>query len=340
MVRLRGISRNATKALQIRQMAHTYGTVSADATAGRSGLSLARHTLSVVDVLHRITTEQRRPTADEVAVLGQWMGWGAVAPAMSPKAEGSWAQIGAQLRMSLTPDELAAAESATPTSYFTDPRLAHTLWQIATGVGFAGGRVLETGCGSGAFMAAAPDGLRLGWTGVERDPTSARICQAQFPGAQIIASPLERAPLPKAAFDLAIGNVPFADVQIYDRNAPRLALHNYCLWRALQVRNTLDASSSSQRAELVALGDLIGAIRLPSGALGEAGTRAVADSVVLRRRGEGEPQGGANWLEIAPITGAACGVQIVAASAFSPRTRTVLHWIFVWPSAAPCFLCP
>jgi hypothetical protein len=42
----------------------------------------------------------------------------------------------------------------------------------------------------------------------------------------------------------------------------------------------------------------------------------------------------------AAITGAACGVQTVAASAFSPRTSTVLPWIFVWPNAAPCFLCP
>src|SRR6266851_8472031 len=39
-------------------------------------------------------------------------------------------------------------------------------------------------------------------------------------------------------------------------------------------------------------------------------------------------------------TGAACGVLIVAASAFSPRTSTVLPEILVWPNAAPCLLCP
>ena len=158
-------------------------------------------------------------------------------------------------------------------------------------------------------MAAAPADLRLRWTGVERDPTSARIAQARFPGAQIIASPLEHVPLPAGVFDLAIGNVPFADVQIYDKDAPKLNLHNYCLWRSLQAvhpggyvialtsRYTMDAASSGQRAELAALGDLVGAIRLPSGALGEAGTRAVADIVVLRRRGEHEPRRGADWLE-------------------------------------------
>ena len=39
-------------------------------------------------------------------------------------------------------------------------------------------------------------------------------------------------------------------------------------------------------------------------------------------------------------TGASCGVLIAAASAFSPRTSTVLPWILVCPNAAPCFLCP
>ena len=43
---------------------------------------------------------------------------------------------------------------------------------------------------------------------------------------------------------------------------------------------------------------------------------------------------------VAAITGAASGVLIVAASAFSPRTSRLFPWILVWPNAAPCFLCP
>lgn len=183
-----------------------------------SQLSLARHTITVLETLRRLTDEDRRPTSHETAVLRQWYGWGSVAPAFAPRAAGSWAQIGAELRLSLGADELKSAESATPTSYFTDPRLTSALWDIATGVGFGGGRALEVGCGSGAFMAAAPD-LRLRWTGVERDPTSARIAQARFPGAQIINLPLEQTPLPQGGFDLVIGNVPFADVGIYDKTA-------------------------------------------------------------------------------------------------------------------------
>ena len=39
---------------------------------------------------------------------------------------------------------------------------------------------------------------------------------------------------------------------------------------------------------------------------------------------------------VAAITGAASGVLMVAASAFSPRTSRLLPWILVWPNAAPC----
>lgn len=38
----------------------------------------------------------------------------------------------------------------------------------------------------------------------------------------------------------------------------------------------------------------------------------------------------------AAITGAPSGVEMVAASAFSPRTSRLLPWILVCPDAAPC----
>jgi hypothetical protein len=43
---------------------------------------------------------------------------------------------------------------------------------------------------------------------------------------------------------------------------------------------------------------------------------------------------------VAAITGAASGVQILAASTFRPRASRLLPWILVWPNAAPCLACP
>ena len=43
---------------------------------------------------------------------------------------------------------------------------------------------------------------------------------------------------------------------------------------------------------------------------------------------------------VAAITGAASGVQMLAASTFRPRISKVLPWIFAGPNAAPCLACP
>ena len=43
---------------------------------------------------------------------------------------------------------------------------------------------------------------------------------------------------------------------------------------------------------------------------------------------------------VAAITGTPSGVQMVAASAFSPRTSRLLPWILVCPNAAPCLRRP
>ncbi len=43
---------------------------------------------------------------------------------------------------------------------------------------------------------------------------------------------------------------------------------------------------------------------------------------------------------VAAITGAAIGVLMTAASAFSPRTSSDLPWILVCPNFAPCLWCP
>ena len=54
-------------------------------------------------------------------------------------------------------------------------------------MGFDGGRVLEPGCGTGLFFALCPEALvgKLALTGVEMDPTTARIAKLLYPNARI-----------------------------------------------------------------------------------------------------------------------------------------------------------
>ncbi|MBO0790935.1 MAG: class I SAM-dependent methyltransferase, partial [Ktedonobacteraceae bacterium] len=229
--------------------------------------------LEIVELKKQIEEERREPTPEELETLSGWMGWGAVAPAFEKYPKEEWREVGAQLHLLLGPEGAKAAQEATPSSYFTDRYIVDLLWLIARDLGFTGGQVLEPGCGSGAFMAAAPLDLPLHITGIERDPFSADIARLRCPGANIITSPLEKVSLVEGAFDLVIGNVPFADVRMYDKHNGGwgYALHNYFIYRALTAlrrgglatlltsRYTLDAQRELQRDVLASQATLLGA---------------------------------------------------------------------------------
>ena len=244
------------------------------------------------------------------AALDGWCGWGPLAPAFAWSGKPpAWEEIAAELRGRMDAADWNAGRQATDTAYNTPPGVAAAMWDIITRLGFTGGQVLEPGCGAGHLITAAPAGLPVQWTAVEADPVTARVAAARCPHATVHAAPLERVPLRRASFDLVIGNMPFSSSQPWDPAAPDgLALHNYFLWRGLEAlrpgglliavtsRHTLDAVKAAPRRELARLGDLIGAVRLPSGTF--AGTSAVADLIVMRRRpAAAPPAGDRSWLE-------------------------------------------
>jgi len=265
-------------------------------------LALARNNLRVLATLERVSRTPGPVGDDDWEVLLQWAGWGPMARALDPRVgEPSWRVLGEELRGLLTPEQGSAAELATATSFYTAPLVADLVWRLLAGLAFDGGRVLEPGCGNGRFVATAPDGLQIAWTGVERDPTSARIASLLWPDQTVHAGALERVSLPPASFDAAVGNVPFADAKPHDPAAPPLSLHNYCIWRAVQAvrpgglvvvvtsRYTLDAEHRDAREQLAEDAALVGAVRLPTGVFGGEGTDVVGDVLVLRRRTGEEP---------------------------------------------------
>jgi hypothetical protein len=272
------------------------GTTNGNGSSARGPLALARAGLRALEVLARLDADRPISPHDRAA-LASWPGWGPMAKAFDPYEQApGWRQVGERLRELLLPEAGTAAQQATATSFYTSPTVTGAVWRILQGLGFDGGQVLEPGCGSGLFIAAAPPGLALRWTGVERDPTSAQIAALLHPSARIITAPLERLSLPPCGFDAAVGNVPFADVTPYDPTSPKLSLHNYFIWRAVQAvrpgglvavvtsRYTLDAEDRQARELLAEDADLVGAIRLPSGAFRDFGTEVVCDLLVLRRR--------------------------------------------------------
>lgn len=69
--------------------------------------------------------------------------------------------------------------------------------------------------------------------GVECDSVAVRLARINAPDARFIEGRLENQVL-ASDFDLVVGNVPFGETQIRDRNYPNLSLiHDYFIVRGL-----------------------------------------------------------------------------------------------------------
>lgn len=238
---------------------------------------------------HAVTDSERR-------TLQAFTGWGALAPAFAqhPTA-GTWADTADQLEGIVPGAALRAAAEQVDTSFFTPRPVVSAVFALLSATGFTGGRVLEPGCGAGAFMTAAPEDIDIEWTGVEVDPTSARICALLNPNATVLVGKLENTPLRDGHYDAVIGNVPFSSARVYASGTSDV-LHNYFLRRSVEAvrpggyvilvtsRHSIDSTTGFlARIRSVEDAAFIGAVRLPSGAFAESGTEVVTDIVVIRR---------------------------------------------------------
>ena len=258
--------------------------------------SRARANMDAIELVQRLDAENRYATADEQQVLGRWSGWGAAADVFDLRKT-EWSADRDRLRALLTDSEWGQARRNTLNAHYTDPQIAQAMWGALVDAGFTSGRVLEPGCGSGTFLAYAPDSAQL--VGVELDATTAQIAAALHPDAQIRNEGFETTHVPQQSFAATIGNVPFGDFRLYDpaHNQGRHSIHNHFIIKALDLtapggyvavvtsRYTMDSSDQRARKEIAAAADLVGAIRLPTGAFSRvAGTEVVTDLLVLRRR--------------------------------------------------------
>ncbi|MFE7446243.1 hypothetical protein ACFU7X_37995 [Streptomyces chartreusis] len=277
----------------------------------------ARASLAAIEILLRLREDQQEPTTEDLAALRHWPGWGPLAPALAPNREGTWAEIGEQLQLLLSPREYRQAEQGTPTAYYTPDRIAEACWTALRDLNFTGGRILEPGCGAGTFINHTPDRMPVEWFGVERDPTTAGIAELLHPDAQIINARLQDAGLQSNSVDAVLGNVPYGNFQVHDKTAPKAvtdSIHNYFIWRSVQAlrpggvailltsRYTMDSQDDSARRAIARHADLLGAVRLPNGALAEGGTGVLADILIVRRRDTDGPVDD-SWMDVSEVPG-------------------------------------
>ncbi|RBM18128.1 helicase [Prauserella sp. PE36] len=268
--------------------------------------------------------------------MARWSGWGAAAQVFDPRQDSlAWAR--AELSELLSPREYAAAERNVLNAHYTDPALVREIWGALGALGFTEGRVLEPGCGSGNFIGHAPPGAHL--VGVELDPVSAGIARHLYPSAQVLTESFADTRAEDGSFDAVIGNVPFGDVTLTDRrhNSSGHSIHNHFLVKSLHLtkpggivialtsRYTLDAVNPAARREMAQLADLVGAVRLPSGAHQRAaGTQAVTDLLILRRREDDRAPHPTGWERSRPMQLGAEAITVAVNEYFHAHPEMVL----------------
>ena len=257
-----------------------------------------RANMDAVTTLKRIEAEGRAATADEQEVLSRYTGWGAIPDAFDEN-KGDWAKEYAELKAALTPEEYEAARGSTLNAHYTSPTVIRAIYDALGNMGFEGGRILEPSMGVGNFFGLLPESMANSQLyGVELDSITGRIAKQLYPEAEITVAGFETTKRP-GFYDVAIGNVPFGNYQVFDPGYNRLgfSIHNYFAAKMLdQVRPggivafvtsryTMDAKDESVRRYLAARGELVGAIRLPNNAFrANAGTEVVSDIIFLQRR--------------------------------------------------------
>lgn len=251
--------------------------------------------LDAIRTLKAIEAENRTATAEEQAVLAQYVGWGGLADFFDEKN----ARYG-ELKDLLTDAEYAAARESTLTAFFTPPVVIRGIYAALGQMGFTQGNILEPSCGIGNFLGMLPEsmsGSKL--YGVELDDLSGRIARQLYQKSSIAVQGYEKTVFLDNFFDVAIGNVPFGQFHVPDKRYDRLnfPIHEYFIAKALdQVRPggviavvtssyTMDKRTASARKYIAQRAELLGAIRLPNNAFkAAAGTEVVSDILFLQKR--------------------------------------------------------
>ena len=254
-----------------------------------------QHNLDAIRTLKTVEAENRAATAEEQAVLAQYVGWGGLADFFDEKNPRY-----NELKDLLTDAEYAAARESTLTAFFTPPVVIRGIYAALGQMGFTQGNILEPSCGIGNFLGMLPEdmsGSKL--YGVELDDLSGRIARQLYQKSSIAVQGYEKTAFPDNFFDAAIGNVPFGQFHVPDKRYDRLnfPIHEYFIAKALdQVRPggviavvtssyTMDKRTASARKYIAQRAELLGAIRLPNNAFkAAAGTEVVSDILFLQKR--------------------------------------------------------
>ena len=258
--------------------------------------------INAIKTLINIENENRAATEQEKEILAKYVGWGGLADVFDESKKGQWESSREFLKSDLSDEEYTKARESTLTAFFTPKVVIDNIYKGLDNLGFKEGKILEPSSGIGNFIGNIPEKMENSkFYSVELDSLSGRIEKALYPQANIQIDGFENTDFRNNFFDVAVGNVPFGDFKVndkeYDRN--NFLIHDYFFAKSIdKVRpggviafitsnGTMDKKDESIRRYIGERCELLGAVRLPNNTFkGVAGTEVTSDIIFLKKREE------------------------------------------------------
>ncbi|PRT71110.1 helicase [Streptococcus anginosus] len=256
--------------------------------------------IEAISMLNRVESGQRELDSTAQEVLARYVGWGGLSEVFDESKGGQWKEARAFLKENLSHAEYEAARESTLTSFYTPKTVIDGIYKTLSDMGFKQGNILEPSMGIGNFIGNIPDKMNKSkFYGIELDSVSGRIGKLLYPESEVQIKGLEETSFSNNFFDAVIGNIPFGEYKVNDReyNKNNFLIHDYFFAKSIdKVRNggiiafitssgTMDKKDESVRRYLAARAEFLGAIRLPNDTFkGVAGTEVTSDIIFLKKR--------------------------------------------------------
>ena len=259
-----------------------------------------KNNMEAIKILKEIEERHSHTTKEEQDILSRYVGWGGLADVFDEEKQGQWQEARDFLKENLSPSEYDAARESTLTAFYTPKVVIDSIYQALSNMGFESGNILEPSCATGRFIGNLPDSMQDSkFYGVELDNISGRIAKKLYPNANVEIKGFEETAFSNNLFDVAVGNVPFGEYKISDREYEKnnFLIHDYFFAKTLdKVRSggivafitssgTLDKKSEDIRRYISERAEFLGAVRLPNNTFkGEARTEVTSDIIFLKKR--------------------------------------------------------
>ena len=300
--------------------------------------------IKAIETAFFLDREQRTPSAQERFLLERYCGFGGLKCILNPAKELSdavhWAKSDLELfaptvelhrlirENSKSESEykqlMDSLKQSVLTAFYTPPAITKVLAEVLKEHNIIPEKVLEPSAGIGAFVDSVLEtNPKADVMAFEKDLLTGKILHHLYPEQKVRIEGFEKIGKPfNDYFDLAISNIPFGDVAVFDpsytaqkgmKSLVTKRIHNYFFVKALDTvkdgglvafitsQGVLNAkNNSAARFMMLHQADIVSAIRLPNNLFTEnANTEVGSDLIILQKNANKESlQGDDNLLDM------------------------------------------